>query len=349
LLSESIYPDPKFASKHFCGTKRHIMIPIRDTIESRNYPVVTHTIIGINVVLFLLELAQGPRMDRFLLTYGLVPARYSIPAIAAHFTIGEQITALFSFMFLHGGVWHLVGNMWSLYIFGDNVEDRLGPLRYAVFYLACGWVSGIAHLVFNWHSQVPTIGASGAIAGVMGAYFILYPRARILTLIPVFFIPYFLEIPAFFFLGVWFLLQFLSAAGSQGQGAGIAWWAHIGGFLFGMIGLLMFRRVPSLGVSDRARAFTARTKSPRLQVIRPTGSLNDPNLYGTIGITAREAVAGSRKVVNIPWGFQKRLFTVVVPPGVRPGSTLRLRGMGKDVPGMGSGDLYLQVVLRPDR
>ena len=187
------------------------MIPLRDTIQSRNYPVVNTIIIGLNTCVYLLELNQGTRFNEFIFTYGLVPARYSVPQIGAYFSTTQQVVALFTFMFLHGGFWHLLGNMWFLYIFGDNVEDRLGPLRYLVFYLACGIASGLFHLVIQWHSRVPTIGASGAIAGVMGAYFILYPKSRILTLIPIFFLPYLIEIPAFFFLAVWFLIQFISA------------------------------------------------------------------------------------------------------------------------------------------
>jgi len=146
------------------------MIPIRDVIPSKNYPIVNNCIIGINVVLYLVELSYGAHLDRFIYTYGLVPARYSIPHISSYFTTAQNIFSILSFMFLHGGFFHLLGNMWSLYIFGDNVEDRLGPFRYIAFYLLCGITSGLSHLIVNVHSNVPTIGASGAIAGVMGAY-----------------------------------------------------------------------------------------------------------------------------------------------------------------------------------
>ena len=187
------------------------MIPLRDTTPARNVPVVNNAIIGINVVIFILQLSQGAEWNKFVFTYGLVPARYSIPQISAYFSAPQQVFSFVSFMFLHGGFWHLLGNMWSLYIFGDNVEDRLGPLRYLMFYLICGAASGVSHLLLNLHSNLPTIGASGAIAGVMGAYFILHPRSKILTLIPIFFIPYFIEIPAYVFLGFWFVLQFINA------------------------------------------------------------------------------------------------------------------------------------------
>jgi membrane associated rhomboid family serine protease len=322
------------------------VIPIRDTNRSKNYPVVNNALIGINVLFFVLELLQGPRMDQFILTYGLVPARYSIPQIGAHFTPFQQVAALVSFMFLHGGFWHLLGNMWTLYIFGDNVEDRLGPLRYLVFYLLCGWLSGLTHLVFNWNSRIPTIGASGAIAGVMGAYLFLFPSSRILTLIPIFFIPYFIEIPAFFFLGIWFLLQFLSAAGSRGDMGGIAWWAHVGGFVFGILLLKLFLRMPGTGLTQRMRAATSKTTTPRLQVIRTFGTSQDPHLYGTISITSREAAYGTRKVVNIPWGFHSRIFRVIIPPGVKEGTTLRLAGLGKATPGLQRGDLRLKVTIQ---
>ena len=246
-------------------------------------------------------------------------------------------------MFIHGGFWHLLGNMWSLYIFGDNVEDRLGPLRYLLFYLLCGFLSGISHLVINWHSQVPTIGASGAIAGVMGAYLLLFPKAKVLTLIPIFFIPYFVNIPAFLFLGFWFLLQFISAAGSSGQAGGVAWWAHIGGFVFGMIFVKLFLKIPELGVTRQVRRITSKKKTHRLQSINVIGTADDPHLYGSIIITPREAQLGTRKVVNIPWGFQKRLFHVTVPPGVREGTKLRLTGMGKRIHDRNRGDLYLRI------
>lgn len=321
------------------------MFPIRDTIPSKNYPVVNNTIIGINIILFLFEMSQGANLDRFVYIYGLVPARYSMPQISSYFTTGQQFLSWLSFMFLHGGFWHLLGNMWFLYIFGDNVEDRLGPFRYLVFYLLCGITSGLSHLLFNLHSNMPTIGASGAIAGVMGAYLILHPNSKILTLIPIIFIPWFIEIPAFFFLGFWFILQFLSAAGSHGNIGGIAWWAHIGGFVFGIVFLKIFLMLPETGVSSKMRRVTAKRKTHRLQVVRPGGLGNDPHLYGTIDITSFEALVGTQKLINIPKGFQKRIVRVVVPPGVKEGSKLRLKGLGKTGSDGQRGDLYLKVMI----
>ncbi len=320
------------------------MIPIRDTIASNNYPVVNTTIIGINIVAFLVQMAQGASLDRFIYFHGLVPARYSIPQISSYFSSGQQLFSLFTFMFLHGGFWHLLGNMWSLYIFGDNVEDRLGHFRYLMFYMICGIGSGLVHLIFNFHSNIPTIGASGAISGVMGAYFLLYPHSKILTLIPILFIPWFLEIPAFFFLGIWFVLQLISATGSHGGAAGIAWWAHIGGFVLGMILLRLFLKIPAMSAGQKIRRTTAKKKTHRLQVIRPIGPGDDPHLYGTIVITPYEALAGTQKLINIPWGFHKRLLKVKVPPKTREGSLLRLKGLGKLTPDGQRGDLFLKVV-----
>ena len=323
------------------------MIPIRDTVESRNYPVANTIIIVLNLLVFLIQTGHQEHLNRFFFTYGLVPARYSVPEIMSYFSFGQQALSFLSFMFIHGGFWHFAGNMWSLYIFGDNVEDRLGSVRYIVFYLLCGIASGISHLVINWHSMIPTIGASGAIAGVMGAYFLLYPKSRILTVIPIFFFPYFLELPAFFFIGIWFILQFISAAGSSAQG-GIAWWAHIGGFLFGIIFLKLFIKVPEMGITRQVRDKTVKNRTHRLQNINTTGSLDDPNLYGTILISPLEAQSGTYKLVNIPWGFKKRLFRIKVPPGVTDGTSLRLADMGRRVDDVTRGDLYLKVKIRQD-
>jgi len=322
------------------------MIPLRDTVQTKNYPVVNNTIIGINAAIFLYQLTQGAALDKFIYIYGLVPARYSIPQIGVYFTGPQQVFSFISFMFLHGGIWHLLGNMWSLYIFGDNVEDRLGHVRYLLFYLVCGIASGLSHMMLNMNSNVPTIGASGAIAGVMGAYFILHPRARILTLIPIFFIPYFLEIPAYFFLGVWFVLQFINAAGSSAQMGGVAWWAHIGGFVFGIIFLKILLMLPSAQAPEKLRHATERKKTPRLQVIRPVGPGPDPHLYGTIVVTPHESITGTHKLVNIPWGFQTRLFKVLVPAGMKDGSKLRLKGLGKQISAGRRGDLFLKVAIR---
>lgn len=321
------------------------MIPIRDTIPSKTYPVVNTALIGLNILIFLLQPSQSPALDRFAYLYGLVPARYTIPQLSNYFSFSQQMGSLLSFMFLHGGFFHLLGNMWSLYIFGDNIEDRLGPLRYLAFYLLCGLFSGFAHFLFNPSSNVPIIGASGAIAGVMGAYILLYPAARILTLIPILIFPLFVEIPAFFFLGFWFLMQFLNAAGSSGSAGGIAWWAHVGGFAFGMLFLKLFLRVPVSGFGDAFRRAAVRKTSDRLQVVRPAAGGQDADLHGTLRITHYEAMAGTRKLINIPVGYNRRLFRVTIPEGIKDGAVLRLRGLGRQLPGGVRGDFYLKIVV----
>src|ERR1044071_3715385 len=177
------------------------MIPLRDIIPSRTTPVVTNSLIAINVLVFLFELSLGRNVDQFTLYWGLVPAAFS------------WVTVVTS-MFLHGGFLHVAGNMLYLWIFGANVEDRMGHGRFLVFYLLCGVAAALAQTISQPDSVVPMVGASGAIAGVMGAYFVLYPKSRIVTLIPLFFIFQVVEVPAILFLGIWFLMQFLSGVGA---------------------------------------------------------------------------------------------------------------------------------------
>src|ERR1051325_7839255 len=211
------------------------MIPLRDIIPSRTTPVVTISLIAINVFVFLYELSLGRAVDAFTLYWGLVPAAFSWVAV-------------FTSMFLHGGFLHVAGNMLYLWIFGDNVEDRMGHGRFLVFYLLCGVAAALAQTSSVPDSVVPMIGASGAIAGVVGAYFVLYPRSRIVTLIPIFFFFQVVEVPAILFLGIWFLMQFLSGLGSivnsvsGGAMGGIAFWAHVAGFVAGISGVIVFRR-----------------------------------------------------------------------------------------------------------
>ena len=319
------------------------MIPLRDTVPSKGYPIINIGLIVANVLVYLVELSQGKALHQFIITYGLVPARYSVPEIAAHFSLAQQVFSFLAFMFVHGGFWHLLGNMWTLFIFGDNVEDRLGPVKYLLFYLLCGLASGLTHLFLNWHSQLPTVGASGAIAGVMGAYFLLYPHSKILTLIPIFFIPYFLEIPAFFFLGIWFVLQFLSVAGTPDHGGGIAWWAHIGGFIFGMAFLKIFLLAPETAVSRQIREKTSRKKSHLLQLIKPTEMGDTTRAYGTLVITPLEARLGTRKILSIPSDSKKRVLKVTVPPGSRDGSLIRLSGAGRQLGDGTRQDIYLRI------
>jgi membrane associated rhomboid family serine protease len=217
------------------------MFPLRDGIPSRRFPAVTVGLIALNVLVFLYQWTLPDDGLRTLFhLFGMVPARLSDPAWAS--SVGYPGGGWFSFLtsiFLHGGFLHLAFNMWTLWIFGDNVEDRLGRGRFAAFYLASGLVAGGVQWATDPASTVPTIGASGAIAGVLGAYLLLYPHARILTLIPIVFYPLFVHIPALVYLGIWFLLQLTSGISAFGQKAaeagGIAWWAHVGGFLAGIV------------------------------------------------------------------------------------------------------------------
>ena len=224
------------------------MFPIKDTVPSRSFPIVNWLLIAANLLVFVLvELPLGSRqLSRLVLTFGVVPAQCAAPFLTARPTAalaaGRGLLAgcglpLLSSMFLHGGWFHLISNLWALYIFGDNVEDRMGSGRYLVFYLFSGVVAGLTQVAADPVSQVPAIGASGAIAGVLGAYLILYPSARVITLVPLFFLPWFIEIPALVYLGVWFASQFLSGVASLdvAAGGGVAYWAHIGGFVCGLV------------------------------------------------------------------------------------------------------------------
>lgn len=215
------------------------MFPLRDTIRSRTFPLVNLALIGVNVLVFLFESTLGDQaFEQLLYNYALIPANLSP-------TEPLSLLTLLTSMFLHGSWFHLISNVWILYIFGDNVEDRMGSLRYILFYLLAGGAAGIVQVLFIPNSPIPTIGASGAVAGVLGAYFILFPRARVITLVPLFFLPWFMEIPAFFYLGIWFLSQISSgllSLGAAGDFGGIAWWAHIGGFAFGLLFVRLFAR-----------------------------------------------------------------------------------------------------------
>lgn len=215
------------------------MIPLKDNIPAQRVSFVTAALIGLNVAVFIYLLVHGRRRDILLFApYSLIPGKIA-SGPDSHISLSERTIPFLSYMFLHGSWLHLVGNMWSLWMFGDNVEDRLGHLRYLLLYLLCGVAAACLHVLLNLGSRLPTVGASGAIAGVMGAYFILYPRARILTLIPLLVIFPVIEIPAYLFLGAWFFVQFANASFGFFSGAkalaGIAWWAHVGGFVTGIV------------------------------------------------------------------------------------------------------------------
>ena len=319
------------------------MIPIRDAIRSKNFPAVNILIIGLNIIAFLWELAQGSDLKEVFYLYGIVPLRYSNPELAAHFTDFGQYLPFLTSMFLHGGFLHIIMNMWFLYIFGDNIEDRLGHIRYLIFYLFCGVAAGLVHLYTNWNSNVPTIGASGAISGVMGAYLLLYPRSKILTLVFIFFFIQFIEIPAFIFLGIWFVLQLLSAGVSPGNVGGVAFWAHIGGFVAGLVFIKLFDWIPRTGLNRGLQQYTERQRTPRIQPLTPLAIPDELDLHGVIKITLREARFGTRKMISIPQGLRKRTLMVTIPPGVEEGTRLRLKGLGQGDKEGSRGDLFLEV------
>lgn len=219
------------------------MIPIRDSVKSQTFPIVNIIIIILNTLFFLFELLLGKDLELFIANFAVTPSNYVVDGKVDAMLILINPLPFFFSMFLHGGWLHFIGNMWYLWIFGDNVEDKLGHFRYIIFYLLCGIFASLAHIYFNIDSSVPTIGASGAIAGVMGAYVLFFPKGKILTLIPIFIFIEFIEVSAYFFLGFWIFLQLLQGVfslSSSANAGGVAWWAHIGGFAIGMLlGLLL--------------------------------------------------------------------------------------------------------------
>src|SRR5437867_8155041 len=223
------------------------MIPFRDNIPSRSFPLITVSLITVNVFVFFYELSLGSRsFERFIMHYGVVPTTV-LAWPQSHIPFTAVALPFFTSMFLHGGWLHLIGNMWYLWIFGDNVEDRLGHFNFLIFYLLCGLGAGIVHTILNAGSTIPSLGASGAIAGVLGAYLVSYPFARVLTLVPIFFFIQIIEIPALIVLGFWFVMQFLYGAASltsptAATAGGVAWWAHVGGFVIGILLLGVFPR-----------------------------------------------------------------------------------------------------------
>ncbi len=209
-------------------------------------PLVTLGLIAANTVIFLLELSSGNEYMRVIATFGLIPHRAISAFLTSPFDVIGWLPPFVTSIFLHGGWIHFIGNMWFLWIFGDNVEDRMGRLRFLGFYLGCGVVASVTQVLFDVTSQVPVIGASGAVAGVLGAYLLLFPRAKILTLLPIFFFITFVRIPAVYFLGFWFLKQIwwgsLTLSAMGGRATDVAWWAHAGGFVVGFITAVAFRK-----------------------------------------------------------------------------------------------------------
>jgi membrane associated rhomboid family serine protease len=220
------------------------MIPLRDTNHSLTRPYVTTLLVALNVAAFMYELSLGRGLENFLREFGAVP----VDIVYGRGTdVVDRVRPLLTSMFLHGGWLHLIGNMLFLWIFGDNVEDRLGHARFLLFYVTGGLVASAFHILSNTHSSLPTIGASGAVAAVLGAYSYLFPGARVLALVPLGFFLQTMEVPAKLFLGLWFVLQIFSGATTLAvahgeQVGGVAFWAHVGGFLFGLLVVFIFYR-----------------------------------------------------------------------------------------------------------
>lgn len=234
------------------------MIPLRDDQPRFSKPYVTYFVIAINIFIFLFEFWLGQQsqgaLNSLIYDFGVVPHLVTGALSGTnHVSVAVAFVPLLTSMFLHSSILHLLGNMWVLWIFGDNIEDYLGHFTYLVFYVICGLAAAITHILLNTSSRVPTVGASGAIAGVMGAYLLLYPRAKVLTLVPLIVFFTFWWLPAWIVLGYWFLLQFLSGtatsiAYSTSSSGGIAFWAHVGGFAAGLILIKLF---PARGQRQR--------------------------------------------------------------------------------------------------
>ena len=219
------------------------MFPLRDSVPSRRFPFVNLTLIVINIFIFIQELRlhQAGALEGFIMAHGLVPSRFLVDPTT-------QWVTVFSSMFMHGGWAHVLGNMWFLYVFGDNVEDSVGHLRYLIYYLLMGIGAAAFQVAANPSGQLPMVGASGAIAGVLGSYIVLHPGARVDTLVPIFIFIRVIQLPAYFFLGLWFVVQMVNGLGSvsllaeRGEMGGVAWWAHAGGFITGFFAIWVFRR-----------------------------------------------------------------------------------------------------------
>jgi membrane associated rhomboid family serine protease len=235
------------------------MLPLRDDNPSSTTPYVTYFLIAANVMVFVYELLLGPHLQAFTFDYGVVPRQLTQDLVAVeHGQLNHLpgLVPLLTNMFMHGGWLHLGGNMLFLYIFGDNVEDRMGHVPYLAFYLLAGVAASLTHVWSNPLSTLPSLGASGAIGGVLGAYIVLFPKARVTTLATLGFLMTTIDIPAIFFLGIWFVMQSIQGVASLGahtaQTGGVAYWAHIGGFLVGLFGGLIARQLPDSGRSPHA-------------------------------------------------------------------------------------------------
>lgn len=215
------------------------MIPLRDNLRSHSFPIMTISLIVLNFYCFYREISvTDHQLLAMIDQYGLTPVAFIEALLRGSITISDY-TPIFSNLFLHGGWLHIIGNMWYLWLFGDHVEDWLGPLPFLAFFLLTGLIANLSHIILDPFSDIPVIGASGAVSGILGAYLILYPTAKIKTLVPIFIFLQIFEVPATIFLGLWFFLQ-LQSGTTAATGSNIAWWAHIGGFLAGMLLIKLF-------------------------------------------------------------------------------------------------------------
>ncbi len=231
------------------------MIPLRDTTKSGAFPFVNLTLITINILVFLYEFSLGENIHNFIFEYGLIPAKVFS---SANIDLGERLFPFISSMFIHAGWMHIIGNALFLFIFGDNVEARMGHFKYLIFYIVCGLAAAFFQIITSLDSVIPMVGASGAISGVLGAYISFFPKSKILTLIPIFFFIRLIHIPAAIFIFVWFIIQFISGIGSLGMTqdtGGVAFWAHIGGFVAGLILARFFQKGRLRVVGDGGRYY----------------------------------------------------------------------------------------------
>ena len=229
------------------------MFPYKDDNPTKTFPYITIGLIVLNVAVFIYEIYLGEKVDSFISNFGSIPVELlSFTNLAGSEQI-PPIASIFTSMFLHGGWLHIIGNMLYLWIFGDNIEDNLGHFKFLGFYLGCGFFASAAHFIFNIHSAIPTIGASGAIAGILGAYFILFPKARVHVLIPIIYFIKIIKIPAFIVLGFWFFIQVINSLPSPGMpnDSKVAWLAHIGGFVVGVILIIILGKKPK----DRRKTY----------------------------------------------------------------------------------------------
>ena len=238
------------------------MIPLKDDNPTYSTPIITYFIIGICVIVFLLEISSpNYKSGAIFYSWGVIPASliHNLQLPDEVYRVPPTIT-LFTSMFMHGGFMHLIGNMLYMWIFADNIEDGLGKTKFIIFYLLSGIAAALTQVYMNTESTIPMVGASGAIGGVLGAYIVNFPKAKVLVLIPLGFFSQIVRVPAIFVLGIWFLLQFISSAISSSSGGGVAYGAHIGGFVFGAIAILFFNRRPKRSMTRNK--LKSKTKNP---------------------------------------------------------------------------------------